>query len=244
MSKRKAQRIRPLSIRGRARTRTSNGLDVDLYEGPPLGPGMVGADPAAVLAALDDFDPDAPWRKVRGRVLPMLPRARPFPGADLELIRTMLPPGILVSFGIDLGPAVTFIGRAIVDRWAINMQTLVDASLANLRELVESCDERGVLRDRIGAVDVSVLQTHRGVAASLLLVPETIERFFGPGPHLLIAPMRDLLIALPPNVERSFAGWLADEFEVIDPNHLHLGGFLHERGNVRPELIDEVAARA
>jgi hypothetical protein len=55
--------------------------------------------------------------------------------------------------------------------------------------------------------------------------------------------MRDILIALPPNVDPGFAAWLAEEWEALDPNHLHLGGFRFTGGRVAPEAIEE-AARA
>lgn len=174
----------------------------------------------------------------------MLPRFRPVPGSELELVRAMLPPGILVGFGVDIGPAVMFVGSPLLERWAIDATTLVDAALANVRRLASELDGRDVLFDHITDVPVAILQTHLGIAASLILVPEQLERFFGRGPHLLLAPMRDLLLALPADVDREFAGWLAEELEALDPNHLHLGGFRYERGSVTPEALDEVLARA
>jgi hypothetical protein len=56
--------------------------------------------------------------------------------------------------------------------------------------------------------------------------------------------MRDILIALPADVDREFAAWLADEWEALDPNHLHLGGFRHDRETIVPEALDEAAAQA
>ena len=52
------------------------------------------------------------------------------------------------------------------------------------------------------------------------------------------------VIALPPDVDQEFASWLADEWEALDPNHLHLGGFRHEAGSIVPEALDEAMARA
>ncbi len=230
---------------GRAR-RPRNGQDLELevFPGPALGPGVVTADYASVVAALDSFDPEMPWKRARARILPMLPRVRPFPGPELELARAMLPPGILVGFGIDIGPAITFVGASLLDRWRVDVPTVVAASLANLRRLATECGRDVVIRDRIGDVPVTLLQTRLGIAASLILVPECLDRLLGPGPHLLLAPMRDILIALPPDVDREFAAWLADEWEALDPNHLHLGGFRHERGTIIPEALDEALARA
>ncbi len=242
MSKWKSQRIRPLSRAGRRRAR--NGLDLEVFPGPPLGPGVVTAGYRTVLAAMEQFDPEMPWKKARARILPMLPRVRPLPGPELNLARAMLPPGILVGFGIDIGPAITFVGASLLDRWRVDVPTVVAAALENLRQLAGECERDAVIRDRIGDVPVTLLQTRLGIAASLILVPDCLDRLLGQGPQLLLAPMRDILIALPPDVDREFAAWLADEWEALDPNHLHLGGFRHERGAIVPEALDEAMARA
>jgi hypothetical protein len=242
MARWKPQRIRPL---GRAdRKRTRNGLEPEVFPGPPLGPGVVTADYQTVLAAMERFDPEMPWQKARAKILPMLPRVRPFPGPELELARAMLPPGVLVSFGIDLGPAITFVGASLIDRWRVDVPTLAATALANLRQLAGQCRRDDVIRDHIGDVPVTVLQSRLGIAASLILIPESLEKLLGPGPQLLLAPMRDVLIALPPDVDREFAAWLAEEWEALDPNHLHLGGFRHERGMIVAEALDEAFARA
>ena len=241
MSKPKSRRRRAGVSSNR---RLANGLEFRAYDGPPAGPGIVVADPASVKAALERFDPDAPWKRIRDGIVPVLPRVRPFPGPDLELVRTMLPPGILVGFGIDVGPALMYVGPPLLERWAIDVPTLVETALGNVRRLARGCDAGDVVRDQITDIPVSILQTHLGIASSLVLVPEHLERFFGRGPHLLLAPMRDLLVALPADVDRAFAGWLADELEALDPNHLHLGGFLHEGGSIMPELLDDALARA
>ena len=242
MSKKKAQQIRPV---GRFRSRRlSNGLDVRIHPGPPLGPGMTTPSMDDVLAALEGFDPDISWKAARHQILPMLPRLRPFPGGDDQTVRVILPPGILVSFGIDLGPAVTFLGSSVVDRWRVDRDSIVEAALHNLRARACDCKPDLVIRDHIADAPVTVLQSRQGIAASLLLVPEHIDRLFGPGPHLLLAPMRDLLIALPADVDRDFAAWLSEEWEALDPNHLHLGGFVHEAGSVMPEPLEGVLAQA
>jgi hypothetical protein len=242
MSKWKPRKIRPLGRVGRTWSR--NGAEVEVFPGPALGPGVVTSDYRTLLSAMEQFDPEMPWKKARTRVLPMLPRVRPLPGPELELARAMLPPGILVGFGIDIGPAITFVGASLLDRWRVDVPAVATAALTNLRHLAKECDRDAVIRDRIGDVPVTLLQTRLGIAASLILVPDCLDRMLGPGPQLLLAPMRDILIALPPDVDREFAGWLADEWEALDPNHLHLGGFRHERGTIIPEALDEAIARA
>jgi hypothetical protein len=205
MSKWKPQRTRPI---GRSRRlKTGSGLELEVFPGPLLGPGVITADYRTVLDAMEKFDPDMPWKKARGRILPMLPRVRPFPGPGPDLIRAMLPPGILVGFGIDIGPAITFVGEPLLDRWRVDVPTMANAALANLRKLARECDRDVVIQDHIGDVPVTLIQTRLGIAASLILVPESLDRLLGPGPQLLLAPMRDILIALPPDVDREFAAW-------------------------------------
>jgi hypothetical protein len=242
MSKRKA---RPIRSPGKGGVhRLPGGRRVEVFEGPMAGPGVVTADVETVLAALRGFDPEMPWKRARGLVMPVLPRVRPFPMPDLELVRAMLPPGILVGFGIDIGPAITFVSTDLLRRWHVEPAALAGAAVANLRSTARRCGPDDVLHDHIADVPVSIVQTGRSIAASLLLVPECLERVLGRGERLLLAPMRDILIALPPDVDREFAAWLANEWEAMDPNHLHLGGFRYARGTVTPEPIDEALARA
>jgi hypothetical protein len=242
MSKRKARPVRPLGRR--VVHKLADGRRVEVFEGPPLDGHVVTADIETVLAALQRFDPDMSWKRAREQVLPMLPRVQPMPTPELDLVRAMLPPGILVSFGIDIGPAITFVSTELLRRWRVDPASLAAAALENLRELGRSCGPADVLHDHIADVPVSVVQTGQGIAASLLLVPESVERLLGRDERLLLAPMRDILIALPPHVDREFARWLAEEWEAMDPNHLHLGGFRYRRGAVTPETIDEAQARA
>ena len=242
MSKRKARPVRPI---GRRRVRRlADGRRIEVFEGPRPGDGVVTADLETVLAALEGFDPEMPWKKARRQVLPMMPRVRPLPTPQLELVRAMLPPGILVGFGIDIGPAITFVTTTLLERWRIEPSTVAAAALTNLRTIAGTCGPADVLDDHIADIPVSVVQTGQGVAASMVLVPDCLERVLGDGDRFLLAPMRDILIALPPDVDRSFAAWLADEWESLDPNHLHLGGFRFDGGRVIPESIDEALARA
>ena len=220
----------------------SNGT-AEIFEGDVLGPGMTRAPDAALLAAMNRIDPDRPWTEAREDILPMLPRVRPFP-APVEPVRTMLPPGILVGFGIDIGPALVMVDATQLGRWKVGVETVAARALANVRDEAGRCDPAAVVRQSVDGVPVMALQTGAGIGASLLLVPETLPKFFGPGPHLLIAPMRDLLIALPAAVDHELAAWLAGEWEWLDPNHLHLGGWLHEAGTVCAVPIDDAFATA
>jgi hypothetical protein len=106
------------------------------------------------------------------------------------------------------------------------------------------CDPSIVVRNPIGSMDVSALQTRLGIAASLILVPDQLGRFFGTEPGLLLAPMRDLLLRVPADTDPFDAAWLCEEFESIDPNCLHLGAFTWDGADVRPIPLEPAAARA
>src|SRR5262245_62109748 len=165
MSKRKARPVRPLGRR--IVHRLADGRRIEVLEGPVAGPGVVTADFESVLAALQGFDPGMSWKKAREQVLPMLPRVRPLPTPELELVRAMLPPGILVGFGIDIGPAITFISTGLLRHWRVEPSALAAAAVANLRSMARRCGPTDVLHDHIADVPVSIVQTGHGIAASL-----------------------------------------------------------------------------
>jgi hypothetical protein len=151
---------------------------------------------------------------------------------------------MLVGFGIDIGPALTMVDANQLERWGVGLDTLAAQALDNVRRLAARCDPRTVVRDAIDDVPVAALTTRHGIAAALLLVPDALPRFFGPGPMLLLAPMRDLVLAIPSGVDRQFAAWLAEEWEAMDPNHLHLGGWRFEAGALSPVPLDDAVAMA
>jgi hypothetical protein len=219
-------------------------LEAELHPGPLAGPAVKVASRSAVLAALERFDPDRPWHGLRDEIRPMLPRLRPMPFPAGEPVRVMLPPGILVAFGLDLGPALAQIGPDLIDRWGITADELAAVALGNIRRLAAACDASMVVRNPVGSMDVSALQTRLGIAASLLLVPDQVPRFFGREPGLLLAPMRDLLLRVPADTPLEDAEWLVEEFEAVDPNCLHLGGFSWDGSGIRPIALEPAPARA
>lgn len=198
---------------------------------------MTTASPEQILAALEGFDPTMDWVTARRLVKPLLPRRRPFPVDIPDRVTVMLPPGIAVGFGLDLGPAFAFVGEELMRSWGVDRLALTDAALTNVRTIAQGLDVRTVVRMSVHDVPVLALQSGMGISSTLLLAPDLVPRLFGRGPHVLLAPMRDLLVALPGDVDFEFAEWLSDEFEGLDPNHLHLGGFRHEAGAIVPQPL-------
>ena len=148
-----------------------------------------------------------------------------------------LPPGIPTGFGIDIGPAFLVVGSSLLETWPIGPAELVATALDNLRARVRAVRPRDLVAQSIDAVPVRVLQTGVGCASALLLAPDELMRVFGPEPQCLIAPMRDLLVSLPPDADRAFVAWLNDEFSEMDPNGLALDAFVLDGRGLRYEAF-------
>jgi hypothetical protein len=206
-----------------------------------IGNGMVLATPEAVMRAISSLPPDLEWPAVAPSVIPILPRRRPLPPGIGEPFRVTLPPGIPTGFGIDVGPAFLVVGESLLGTWPVGPADLVATALGNLRDRMRRVRPRDLLRESIDGVPVRVLQSGVGCASGLLLVPDELQRIFGPEPSLLIAPMRDLLVSLPVDADRSFAGWLNEEFASIDPNGLALDAFVLEGDELRYETLRPAA---
>ncbi len=224
--RRRAADARPLTWRLR------NGTIAALIPGPALGPGIVTADPESVLAALEQLDLAMPWGVVRERVIPMFPRRRPLPLDVGEQPTVTLPPGLLVGFGIDLGPAVAFVSQEQVARWGIGQAELVSAALRNVRTRAAVIRPEDCSRTSLGGRSATAIKSRSGIAAALLLVPDELPRLLGPNPVVLVAPMRDLLIALPADIDPAEASGISEELANLDPNSLDLGCFRYQDGLV------------
>jgi len=220
--------------RRRAKRRRKAGKDYQAYD---LGNGIEQATPEAVLRAMGALPPDLDWEVMAPNVIPILPRRRPMPPAAGEPFRVTLPPGIPTGFGIDIGPAFLVVGESLLEGWPIAPVELVATALENLRDRVRGVKPRDVVRDSIDGVPVRLLQTGVGCASGLLLVPDEARRIVGPDPQLLLAPMRDLLISMPADVDRAFAAWLNDEFGLMDPNGLALDAFVLGDESLRYERL-------
>ena len=175
------------------------------------------------------------WEDVACDILPVFERARPSSYPVDPPALTVLPPGVTVGFGVDAGPAFMRVstthlgalaGRPRRARRAGARQPATGApgpptSATSLRDA-----------DRRRARSV-VFQSRDGWASTTVLLPDAIDRLFGPRPALFVAPSRDLLIGLPVDVDPEFATWLTEEFEAADPNALRLEAFEWRDGTVR-----------
>jgi hypothetical protein len=209
------QRARRLSKRKRRR---AGGLTIN-----PLGPGTFEPGLAEqILAAFRGFDPTAPWPVIAPRIVPALKRVRhPYP-PDMAPLHINVPPGIWTGFGIDMGPAFSHVTQTLLDGWGIDHVTLLATALDNLAGLVRS--EPPVVESlHIGGVEITAIQG-QGWGSSLVLAPDLLRPLLDATPRVLLAPVRNTLLALPDDVaaELAFDLWETiaegahDELEV-DP---------------------------
>jgi hypothetical protein len=135
--------------------------------------------------------------------VPVLKRVHhPYP-AEMAPIHIRVPPGIWTGFGIDLGPAFSHVSQTLLDGWGVDHATLLGTALANLTDLVR---REGPIVDTVPVEGVQVTAIQgQGWGSSLILLPELLRPILGPTPRVLLAPVRNTLLALPDDVEDGLA---------------------------------------
>ncbi len=151
-------------------------------------------DALAALRSLTSFDS---FDGVRDRIVPMLPRIVPPPDSGDPLVTVFLPPGIPVGFGVDLGGSYGTVSLPMLDRWGIDPGALALTALANTRRFGEGQDAATIQEVPMDNVLVRALQVGAGWESALVLVPDELERLFGPGPAIVAVPLRPLVLAFP-----------------------------------------------
>jgi hypothetical protein len=156
-----------------------------------------------VLAAAQSLDLDAAWPDIAALVLPILRRVHhPYP-PDAAPMHIFVPPGVWTGFGIDFGPAFTHVTAGQVERWGIDHATLLGTALENLRALTVVEPPR-VERIHPEGVETIAIQG-QGWGSALILVPEVLRPILGDLPRVLLAPVRNTLVALPEDVDPDLA---------------------------------------
>jgi hypothetical protein len=156
-----------------------------------------------VLAAAQSLDLDAPWPDIATLVLPILRRVHhPYP-PEAAPMHIFVPPGVWTGFGIDFGPAFTHVTAGQVERWGIDHATLLGTALENLRALTVVEPPR-VERIHPDGVETIAIQG-QGWGSALILVPEVLRPILGEMPRVLLAPVRNTLVALPEDVNPDLA---------------------------------------
>jgi hypothetical protein len=187
------------------------------HEVRDVGNGLLMATPEAVREAIGKIPADLSWSFAQPRVLPMLPRRRPMPPGTPPIATADIGPLHGISFGIDIGPGALVVGEAVLASFGCGISGLRDAALRNARERLSGLALSDVERQRVNGTDVRLIQAGTTGASALLFFPDALAKLIGASPALLIAPMRDLLVAIAPG-KYDFAMWLAEELSVMDPN--------------------------
>jgi hypothetical protein len=183
-------------------------MDPDVYE--------------RVLAAAQTLDFAAPWDQMAPMILPVLKRVRhPYP-PEAAPLHLHVPPGLWTGFGIDFGPAFSHVSAPMLERWGVDQATLLGTALENLRNLIVR-EPPQIQRFEFDGVELIAVQG-QGWGSSLLLLPDALGPILGGAPRMLIAPVRNTLVALPEDVDvdiaagvwHALADWAHDELDV-DP---------------------------
>src|SRR3954462_14378776 len=183
------------------------------------------------------------WDDVRDDIMPIFERARPYAGQLDPPAPAIVPPGVTIGFGVDLGLAFARVSVVHFADWPVEVPALTERALRNLRKRARHATDYDLVEEAIGGVRAVAFQSRDGWASTAVLIPDAIERLFGRAAALFIAPSRDLLVRLPPDVDLEFATWLTEEFEAPDPNALRLEAFEWQHGTIRcrPLARDSVA---
>lgn len=188
-----------------------------------------------VRQALEQLDLDAGWDHICRSVVPLLPRRAPSPIRAGAPLQSLLGPGILVSFGIDFGPAFANVTRDLAGRCGVSDGDIVAAALGNVRALATELPPKVVTTvDLDDGETVRVLRSGAGWASSLLLMPDLLPRFFGPGPHLIGAPCRDIILAFAAGTSLDLVFDVVGSLAWADPVGLVPSCYRHLDGALEP----------
>ncbi|MDL2335442.1 MAG: hypothetical protein QFC55_05375 [Chloroflexota bacterium] len=184
--------------------------------------GILSPRPEEVRAALDALTPDLAWPELRDRLRPVFVRARPLPPGMTTPVLKRLPPGLDVALGADIGPAFIYVSAQLLESWPVSADEAFEIALANLRGVIEAERYFELNYEPIDGVPVWWYQSQGGLASGLLLLQDVLVARYGDEPRLLMAPMRNLLLAAPHDADRAVMSWLRNEIAAADPNGLDL----------------------
>jgi hypothetical protein len=204
---------------------------------------IVGPSKAEVRSAIEALPEELDWSSLQHGLRPVFVRRRPLPPGVERPVTFSVEPGLNVALGVDIGPAFLYVGANVLETWPVSADEAFARAMSNLRASVES--ERFVEMEYGTVADVPIwwYQSHGGLASGLLLLEDELARRYGDEPRLLIAPMRNLLLAAPFDADREMIGWLRDEIAEEDPNGLDLPIFALVDGRLsvdrrgRPSLV-------
>lgn len=178
-----------------------------------------------VRRAIESLPPDLAWRDVRDGLRPVFVRRRPLPpGMDRPMtFATSI--GVKVALGIDIGPAFLYVGEGMLAQWPVSADEAYQIAVANLRLAAQAERMYELEYGAVGDIPLWWYESRHGLASGLLLLEDELARRFGDEPRLIMAPMRNLLIAAPFDADRETIELIRDDVSAEDPNGLDLPVF-------------------
>jgi hypothetical protein len=209
------------------------------------GNGIIGPSREQVRSAMESLSGDLSWEQLADGLRPVFVRRRPLPPGVEPPLTVRRPPGIDVALGVDIGPAFMYVGAGMLESWSVSLEDAFERAMENLRRSVEAERYVEMEYESIDGVPFWWYQSTGGLASGLLLLDDELAVRYGQDARLLIAPMRNLLLAAPFDADRSLVRWLHDEISHDDPNGLNLPIFALIGGHlsIDARAADETAAR-
>jgi len=208
------------------------------------GNGIIGPSREQVRSAMESLPDELTWDELADDLRPVFVRRRPLPPGVERPLTTMMPPGVEVALGVDIGPAFMYVGSGMLASWSVAFDHAFERAMDNLRS--EVAGERYLEMEYETLEDVPFwwYQSSGGLASGLLLLETELAQRYGPEPRLLIAPMRNLLLAAPFDADRDLVTWLRDQISHEDPNGLDLPIFALLDGKLSIDTRGQEASRA
>jgi hypothetical protein len=175
-----------------------------------------------MMQAIREVDPQMAWEDVEGDLLPLFRRRRPYPRELPALHYLHRPPGVDVSVAIDIGPAFVHVDDALLGRWKRSAEETLERAVQNVRWRAANRPLEPIVYGEIGGVPTTWFQTGEGIGSGMILAPDLIAEHFGTEAQFVLAPMRDLLVAIPVEAGLEFATYLYESIAEEDPNCLDL----------------------
>lgn len=186
------------------------------------GNGIVGPTREQVRSAVEALSPDLGWDELANGLRPVFIRRRPLPPGVERPLTTRRDPGVEVALGVDIGPAFMYVGKGMLESWSVTFDDAFERAMENLRASVAAEKYVEMEYEALDGVPFWWYQSTGGLASGLLLLEHELATRYGPESRLLVAPMRNLLLAAPFDADRELVGWLRDEISHDDPNGLDL----------------------
>jgi len=207
------------------------------------GNGIVGPSREQVRSAMDSLPEELTWDQLADDLRPVFVRRRPLPPGVEKPPTRIEPPGVEVALGVDIGPAFMYVGRGMLESWSVGFEDAFERAMDNLRDEVAAERYLEMQYETLEDVGFWWYQSSGGLASGLLLLEKELAQRYGPEPRLLIAPMRNLLLAAPFDADRELVAWLRDEISHEDPNGLDLPIFALLDGKLSIDTRGQEASR-